>query len=75
VPPLGNSFISLVKDTSLAATITVTEMFQTSQQVVAATYEPLWIYIEVAVIYLLFSTVLSALQNSLEHRFERYVQK
>lgn len=75
LPPLGNSFISLVKDTSLAATITVTEMFQKSQQIVAATYEPLWLYIEVAFIYLLFSTVLSFGQSMLERRYNRTVAK
>lgn len=75
LPPLGNSFISLVKDTLLAATITVTEMFQKSQQIVAATYEPLWLYIEVAFIYLIFSTVLSFGQSMLERRYNRTVAK
>ncbi|OIK06300.1 amino acid ABC transporter permease [Bacillus sp. MUM 13] len=75
IPPLGNSFISLVKDTSLAATITVTELFQKGQQIAAVTYEPLWLYIEVAFIYLIFSTVLSYLQTKLEIRFERSVAK
>ncbi|MBS4172956.1 amino acid ABC transporter permease [Bacillus sp. FJAT-49736] len=75
VPPLGNSFISLVKDTSLAATITVTEMFQKGQQIAAATYEPLWLYIEVAFIYLIFSTVLSYLQSVLEKRYDRSIAK
>lgn len=75
VPPLGNSFISLVKDTSLAATITVTELFQKGQQIAAATYEPLWLYIEVAVIYLIFSSVLSVFQSKLEARFDRHVAK
>lgn len=75
IPPLANSFISLVKDTSLAATITVAEMFQIAQRITAATYEPLWIYCEVAVIYLIFCTVLSALQNKLENRLARYVTR
>jgi cystine transport system permease protein len=75
IPPLGNSFISLVKDTSLAATITVTEMFQKSQEIASTTYEPLWLYIEVAFLYLIFSTVLSALQSYLEKRFDRSVAK
>jgi L-cystine transport system permease protein len=75
IPPLGNSFISLVKDTSLAATITVTELFQKGQQIVAVTYEPLWLYIEVAFIYLMFSTVLSYVQSKLEHRYDRTVAK
>ncbi|GIN84260.1 cysteine ABC transporter permease [Heyndrickxia sporothermodurans] len=75
LPPLGNSFISLVKDTSLAATITVTEMFQKGQQIVAATYEPLWLYIEVAFIYLLFSTVLSFGQSFLERKYDKTTLK
>lgn len=75
IPPLGNSFISLVKDTSLAATITVTELFQKGQQIAANTYEPLWLYIEVAFIYLIFSTVLSYFQSKLEKRFDRGVAR
>jgi cystine transport system permease protein len=73
VPPLSNSFISLVKDTSLAATITLSEMFQVSQGVTARTYEPLLIYSEVGIIYLIFSTVLNELQRRTERRLERYL--
>ncbi len=72
VPSLSNSFISLVKDTSLAAAITVPELFQQAQRVVAVTYEPLILYIEAALIYLALSSVLSALQNRLERRFSSY---
>ncbi|MFP5077586.1 amino acid ABC transporter permease [Rhizobium sp. YIM 134829] len=72
VPPLSNTFISLVKDTSLAAAITVPELFQSAQRIVAATYEPLILYIEAALIYLVLSSVLSALQARLETRFARY---
>lgn len=71
VPPLSNTFISLVKDTSLAAAITVPEMFQAAQRIVSATYEPLILYVEVALLYLLFSSVLSCLQSRLERRFNR----
>ncbi|XOK13267.1 amino acid ABC transporter permease [Agrobacterium tumefaciens] len=72
VPPLSNSFISLVKDTSLAAAITVPELFQAAQRIVATTYEPLILYIQAALIYLVLSSVLSALQSRLELRFSRY---
>lgn len=75
IPPLSNSFISLVKDTSLAASITVTEMFQIGQRITATTYEPLWIYCEVAFIYLVFCTFLSRLQSGLEKKLDRYVAK
>jgi len=73
VPPLSNSFISLVKDTSLAATITVTEMFRVAQQITSTTYEPLVLYCVAALIYLMFSTVLSEAQGRMEKRFDRYV--
>lgn len=72
VPPLSNTFISLVKDTSLAAAITVPELFQAAQRIVATTYEPLILYIEAALIYLALSSVLSALQSRLEERLNRY---
>nr|WP_246548100.1 ABC transporter permease subunit [Ancylobacter oerskovii] len=71
VPPLSNTFISLVKDTSLAAAVTVPELFQAAQRIVATSYEPLIIYIEAALIYLALSSVLSALQDRLEHRLAR----
>ncbi|GIM46694.1 cysteine ABC transporter permease [Collibacillus ludicampi] len=73
IPPLANSFISLVKDTSLAATITVTEMFRVAQQITAVTYEPLVLYCEAAFVYLIFCTILSSVQARLEKRFDRYV--
>lgn len=73
VPPLSNSFISLIKDTSLAAVITVTEMFHVSQEIAAANYEPLIDYIEVGFIYLIFSTVLSSAQARIEKRLDRRV--
>ena len=62
-PPLSNSLISMVKDTSLAANITVMEMFMATQRIVARTYEPLALYLEVALIYLMFSTMLTWLQR------------
>lgn len=72
IPSLSNTFISLVKDTSLAAAITVPELFQTAQRIVATSYEPLVLYIEAALIYLALSSVLSTLQARLETRFSRY---
>jgi L-cystine transport system permease protein len=72
VPPLSNTFISLVKDTSLAAAITVPELFQAAQRIVATTYEPLILYIQAAIIYLGLSSILSALQVRLERRLGRY---
>ncbi len=74
-PPLSNSLIAMVKDTSLAANITVTEMFMATQRIVARTYEPLLLYIEVGLIYLLFSTGLTFLQRRGEKRLNVYLKK
>ncbi len=69
IPPFANSFISLVKDTSLAAAVTFSELFQVAQQITARTYEPLWLYMEAAFIYLIFCSVLTVIQSKLEVRF------
>ncbi|WP_378004273.1 amino acid ABC transporter permease [Aeromonas jandaei] len=68
VPPLSSTFISLVKDTSLAAAVTVPELFQAAQRLASVTYEPLILYSETALIYLMFSSVLSTLQDRLERK-------
>lgn len=71
-PALGNELISMVKDTSLAANITVAEMFMRTQRIVSIYYEPLLLYIEVGLIYLLFSSVLSILERVGEKRLSSY---
>jgi cystine transport system permease protein len=74
-PPLSNSLISMLKDTSLAAEITVADMFMAAQKIVGRTYEPLWLYAEVALVYLLFSTILSVIQRCWEKRLNVYNSK
>lgn len=73
LPPLSNSFISLVKDTSLAASITIMEMFAVSQQIAAENYQPLLMYTLVAMVYAAFTTVLSYFQGYLERVVDRQV--
>lgn len=71
-PPLSNSLISMLKDTSLAANITVMEMFMVTQRIASRYYEHLALYIEVAIIYLLFCTVLTKLQAVCEKKLAAY---
>lgn len=71
-PPLSNSLIAMVKDTSLASNITVMEMFMATQRIAARTYEMLPLYCEVGLIYLLFSTALTWLQRIGERRLASY---
>ena len=74
-PSLFNSLISMVKDTSLASCITVTEMLQTTKQIVAVHYESLLLYSEVGLIYLMYSTVLTKLQSIGEKKLSYYGRK
>lgn len=71
-PALGNSMISMLKETSMAATISVMEMFRQAQVINGRVYESLGLYCEVAVIYLAFCTLLSWLQRIGEKRLASY---
>ena len=73
LPPLSNTFIGLVKDTSLAASITMVDMFMVAQRIAARTFEPLILYILAALIYLVVCTLLTYLQSRLEEAVSRYV--
>ena len=73
VPPLSNTFISLVKDTSLASLILVTELFRNAQEIAAFSQEFMALYIEAAVVYWVICLVLSSGQSVLEKRLDRYV--
>ncbi|MDR3189979.1 MAG: amino acid ABC transporter permease [Lactobacillaceae bacterium] len=74
IPTLANSFISLVKDTSLASVVTIVEMFYLGQQFAAATFEPLQMYLLVAAIYALFVSILSIPQHYLQNWADRFVK-
>ena len=71
-PSLFNNLISLVKDTSLAANITVTEMFMQTERIAGRTYQFMQLYIEVALVYLIFCTVLTWLQAWGEKKLNYY---
>jgi arginine/lysine/histidine/glutamine transport system substrate-binding/permease protein len=59
LPPLGNEFITLIKDTSLTAVIGFVELFRQGQLIVASTYRAFEVYIAVALVYLILTTLSS----------------
>lgn len=76
IPPLSNTFISLIKDTSLASQILVAELFRKAQEIGAANLDQiLVIYIEAAFIYWIICFVLAIVQRLVERRVDRYVAK
>lgn len=73
VPALGNSFISLLKDTSLTSVLTVQEIFMRAKQISAIAYKPMLLYCEAALVYLIFSTFLTFIQNAMEKRLGKHL--
>lgn len=72
-PSLANSLISMVKDSSLASNITVIEMLMKTKQLVGVYYQPLLLYCEVGLIYLIFSTVLGKIARMIEDKLKSKV--
>jgi L-cystine transport system permease protein len=75
IPPLSNSFISLVKDTSLASLILVTELFRRAQEIAATNYQFLLLYVEAAFLYWIMCFILTIIQDRIESRLDRYIAK
>ncbi|MCJ0918869.1 amino acid ABC transporter permease [Mammaliicoccus sciuri] len=71
VPALGNTFLSLIKDTSLLGFILVAEMFRKAQEVASTTYEFLTIYLLVAILYWIVCFIISIVQSYYESYIER----
>ncbi|MBL1077930.1 amino acid ABC transporter permease [Nocardia sp. 2] len=75
VPPLSNTLISLVKDTSLASTILVTELLRTAQSAAAITFDYFTLYGVAALYYWVICLILGFGQTRLETRLARHVAR
>lgn len=73
IPPLTNIFLDLVKATSLAAVITVPELFQKTQIAAGRSYDTMTMYILVALIYWPLCSLIAFIQERLEGYFNRFV--
>lgn len=73
IPTLSNTFIVLIKDTSLVSVITVTELLQMSSLIIAKTFEPLTIYLVAAAIYWILITFFTTILDKLEVRTSKYL--
>lgn len=70
IPPLGNEFIALLKDSSLVSVIGFEELTRRGQLIIAKTYGSLEIWISVAVIYLAMTLTISRFVAYLERRYK-----
>jgi polar amino acid transport system permease protein len=68
IPPVGNEFITILKDTSLVSTIAMVELMRTAQQMYASTFRPIEIFFTAAVLYLLMTTVFTTIFSIYEKK-------
>ncbi|GEM90507.1 ABC-type amino acid transport system permease subunit [Oceanithermus desulfurans] len=71
VPPLVNNVIALLKDSSLASVITLLKLVHQGQRMISITFRPVEVYIAVAAIYLILTTVLTFFTDWLEREMAR----
>ena len=71
IPTVGSRLIALVKDTSLASTVTVVELTRVADQVGAATFRYMEMFLMVGAIYWIINQILTIVQTYLEERFAR----
>lgn len=72
IPPVGNEFITILKDTSLVSTIAMVELMRTAQQMYASTFRPIEIFFTAAVLYLLMTTVFTTIFSIYEKKLSVY---
>ncbi|HHT35755.1 MAG: amino acid ABC transporter permease [Candidatus Wallacebacter cryptica] len=68
VPPLGNEFIALLKDSSLVSAIALEELVRKAQIVAGRTFRPFEVWFVVAIMYLIMTVTISQIVRILERR-------
>jgi len=68
LPPLGNEFIALLKDSSLVSVIALEELVRKGQIIIGRTFRPFEVWLAVAVIYFVMTFAVSRLVNLAEKR-------
>jgi His/Glu/Gln/Arg/opine family amino acid ABC transporter permease subunit len=72
LPPLGNEFIALIKESSLVSTIALYDLLRTGQQIISSTYRYSEVFLLVGLIYLLLTTVMSYIVRKIEKKVGVY---
>ncbi len=73
LPPLGNEFVALTKNSALVSLVTVQELFLSAQMVISSTFQNFAIFLTIGIMYYLMTTAVSAVTQLLERRLRVYV--
>ena len=72
IPPIGNEFITIIKETSIVSSITMVELMRCAQQMYSTTFKPVEIFLSAGLIYLALTTVFSSIFALLENKVAKY---
>lgn len=72
LPPLGNEFVSMLKDTSLVSTIAMVELMRTAQSINSSTYKTVEMFFTAGCLYLLMTTVFTTTFSHIEKKLSVY---
>ena len=70
IPPLGNEFIALIKNSALVSLLTIHDLMHEGQKIISVSYRSLEVYLAIALVYL----VLTSAASYLLHRLERHIR-
>ncbi len=70
IPPLGNEFIALIKNSALVSLLTIHDLMHEGQKIISVSYRSLEVYLAIALVYL----VLTSAASYLLHRLERNIR-
>ena len=70
IPPMGNQYLNLAKNSSLAIAISFTDLFQVSFTIINQTGQTVSVFIVVILVYLAISLVISYIMNTVNSRFQ-----
>jgi len=68
IPPLGNEFIALIKNSALVSLLTITDLMHEGQKIISVSYRSLEVYLAIAFVYLILTSVTSLLLRHMETR-------
>ena len=72
LPPLGNEFVALTKNSALVSLVTVRELFLSAQMVISTTFQNFAVFLTIGVMYYVMTSVVAAATRALEDRLSAY---
>lgn len=73
LPPLGNEFVSLTKNSALVSFVTISEMFLVGQTIIARTFDALTVYLFIGLVYYIITNIIGFIANTLEKKLAVYI--